>query len=733
MLTARKSLRNRQRAAAFRYAMESLEERVMMAAAPPLLQPPAGLTLMNAATVPMFVNDITAINPFVAGFHYTADNAAGNHFTVGAYPITQDLGLGTNPATGLPYQTPLFGYGPDAASATYPGRTFEVQSGAPIAVTWVDGLPAQHVAQIDPTLLDVGMAGMGISYDPLTNSISGGIPFVTHLHGGHTDAVFDGTPEQWWNAGGAMGMDYYDTQVTNPTQPVNTFTYRNDQQSATLWYHDHAMGVTRLNAYAGMAGFYLVRDAYDTGLANNPLGLPAGAYEMGLAIQDKQFLSDGEIWFAANAQSYTDPVSGHTGTVASTLPEEFGDVVLVNGKAWPKMNVEAKRYRFRIINGSDSRFYTMMLSNANNLGTSAMPIWQIGTDQGLLNNPVKMATLTIAPGERVDFVLDFSKFKPGTRFVMTNSAPAPFPGGAKVTAGTTDRIMAFDVVAATGPDTSLPMSTATNLRPANPIPAPTIVAPTRALTLYETTDALGRITPLMGTPTSSAEFMDPITENIAYDPVNGTTEVWQIFNTTADTHPIHLHQVGFQVLTRQSFSTKLVNLGLSATGVTMWGMSKTKLLGTPVLAAGNEVAWKDTIQLNPGEVITVRAKFDLPGKYVTHCHILSHEEHDMMRYMQIGPDPFPTPAYVVDASGTVVTPVAVAAPLAMTSPSLTPTPSTSATVAPMTSSVSASTGNPAPRPATHSASHGSAADPGIDLLADLHQEILGSISEGMLG
>ena len=167
----------------------------------------------------------------------------------------------------------------------------------------------------------------------------------------------------------------------------------------------------------------------------------------------------------------------------------------------------------------------------------------------------------------------------------------------------------------------------------------------------------------MGTPASSAEFLDPITEN----PAPGTTEVWRIYNNTADTHPIHLHQVAYQVLARQAFSTKLVNLGPSPSGhTTMWGMSNTRLLGAPALAVGNEVAWKDTIQINPGEVITVRATFDLPGKYVTHCHILSHEEHDMMRFMQVGDVAYPPPNFVVDSSGARVPPViaAVAGPIA---------------------------------------------------------------------
>jgi spore coat protein A len=619
----------------------------MAAPAPPVLQPP--VPLLNPATVPQFVNDITPEamglpNGFFDDFKYTLVNS---HVEVGAYPIAQNLGLGLLNPDGTPVLTPLFGYGTSAATASYPARSFEVQQGSPVAVTWVNGLPAQHVVNIDPTLLDPNPGSL--TYDPATNSLSPSVPIVTHLHGGHTDAIYDGTPLQWFTGGAApaTGSDYTVTTAFNPTQPANTFTYRNDQQAATLWYHDHAMGVTRLNAYAGMAGFYIIRNAFDTGLPNNPLGLPADDYEVGLAIQDKQFLSDGRLWFAANAQT----VGGVT--VASTLPEQFGDTILVNGKAWPKMNVEAKRYRFHLLNGSDSRFYTMSVTTPGAAGLSAMPIWQIGTDDGLLNAPVKGPALTIGPGERADVILDFTKFKPGTRFLLSNSAPTPFPAGAKVVAGLTDRIMAFDVVAPLGADLSTAPGLLTNLNRTDPLPIPAAAAPTRNVALYETTDAQGRITPLLGTPASSAEFMDPITENIA----PGATEVWQMYNNTADTHPIHLHQTSFRVLTRNAFTTRLVNLGVNpVTGVTNWAMGTVNSRTRPALAIGNEVAWKDTIQISPGEVITLQAKFDIGGRYVWHCHILSHEEHDMMRFFQVGATAFPAPGVVVDASGTAVTP-----------------------------------------------------------------------------
>ena len=642
---------------------EQLESRLLMAAPPPVLAPP--VPLLDPRTVPQFVNNITPddlglSNGFFDDFKYTLVN---NAVTVGAYPIVQDLGL-TAPGV-TPLLTPLFGYGTSAATASYPARSFEVQENSPIAVTWVDGLPAQHVVNVDPTLLDP-TPGTGLTYDPATNSLSPSVPIVTHLHGGHTDAIYDGTPLQWFTGGAtpAKGSDYTNTQLFNPTQPANTFTYRNDQQAATLWYHDHAMGVTRLNAYAGMAGFYIIRNAFDTGQPGNPLGLPADDYEVGLAIQDKQFLSDGRLWFAANAQV----VNGVT--VASTAPEQFGDTILVNGKAWPKMNVEAKRYRFHLLNGSDSRFYAMTVTNpvapARAPGApipqaptgggpqAAMPIWQIGTDDGLLNAPVNLTQLTIGPGERADIILDFTNIPVGTRLILTNSARSPFPGGTRVTTGTTDRIMAFDVVAPVGADLSTDPAAMTNLNRTNPPLPPTNDAPTRQVALYETTDGLGRITPLLGTPAGSATFMDPITENIT----RGATEVWQMFNNTADAHPIHLHQTSFQVLTRNAFTSKVAPTGAvdPATGVIHLAMGPVAYKTAPVLAVGNEVAWKDTIQIMPGEVITLRAKFDLGGKYVWHCHILSHEEHDMMRFYQVGNTAFPAPGVVVDATGASVTP-----------------------------------------------------------------------------
>ena len=616
------------------FPLEALEGRLVLAApAPPMLIPP--LPLLDPLTVPQFVNPLP--NPLTQLTPYTPKGLDGNgfkHYQIGTALLPQqDLGLGQGRLTDV------FAYGNlgvPAEGFSYPGRTLEVQKNQPISVSWSNALPQQHVVPVDPTLLLDGR----LTYDPLTNSINEGVPMVPHLHGGHTDAVYDGTPLQYWTAGGVKGEDWrYDSYV-----------YANDQDAATLWYHDHAMGVTRLNAYAGLAGFYIIRDGADTGLANNSLGLPAGQYEVPIVIQDKQFLADGSLWYPAMAQTWNG-----TANVASTMPEMFGDTIVVNGKAWPKLDVQPKRYRLRLLNGSDSRFYTMTLTNPGvaqigNTINSATPFWQIGTDAGLLNAPVKLPTLVLAPGERIDVIVDFTKFKPGTQFILSNTANAPFPGGAKVVAGLTDRIMAFNVVPSDGtPDLSKAPSAITSLRPDAITPIDPLTPGTRQVALYETLDPMGRILPLLGTPGSSYEFMDPVTENIT----KGATEVWEIYNNTPDAHPIHLHQVKFQLVSRQAFSSK-VGPGPLPGSVAMGPIT---LRGAPLPAARNELAWKDTIQVMPGEVVKVRATFDLEGKYVWHCHILSHEEHDMMRPFQVGTvaDPAPRNLY---------TPAVVAANLA---------------------------------------------------------------------
>lgn len=589
---------------------------------------PAGPALLDPATIPQFVNALP--NALSDAFIYQPSglNGAMPHYDVGAYLKTGiDLGLGPDPVTGEARLTDVFAYGASAQSATYPGMSFVVQRNQPIEVTWSNHLPSQHLLDVDPTLLDPAEG-----YDPATSSFASGVPMVVHLHGGHTDSASDGLPDQWYTRDGddaddmpdRMGMDFHHLNMMAGTG--TTFTYRNDQDAATLWYHDHAMGITRLNAYAGLAGFYIVRDEWDTGAADNPLDLPAGKYEIPFVIQDKQFLADGQLYFASA------PVldaAGNLVTPTGTLPETFGDVILVNGQAWPYQEVEARRYRFHILNGSDSRFYNLSFPTS-----SGVKMWIVGDDQGLLNSPVPVSRLTVLPGERYDVVVDFTGLA-GKNIILENDAKTPYPRGSMVKNGTTDRIMQFRVVPATSTDDSFVPTAAYSLRRGSepgdvdlPITAPTTAGvPVRKLGLFEMMDQYGRMEPMLGTTDGFMHYMEPITEN----PALGATEVWEIYNNTPDAHPIHLHLVKFQLVNRQGFKANVDPM----TGK----MSRIVLDKKVIVPTAAEMAWQDTIIMYPGQVTRIIATFDLPGKYVWHCHILSHEEHDMMRPFYVGPIP----------------------------------------------------------------------------------------------
>jgi spore coat protein A len=231
----------------------------------------------------------------------------------------------------------VWGYGTATQSPTYPGRTIETTVNTPITVRWTNNLlddfgqPLPHLLPVDTSL----------HWAQPNNYPYSGVPVVTHLHGGHSESASDGLPEFWFTPGFAE---------TGPQWVKETYSYENDQRAATLWYHDHALGITRLNVYAGMAGFYLLRDGQDTGLPDNSLGLPAGKYEVPVVIQDRMFTEDGQLYYPSEPEVEGAPAP-------SVLPEFFGDHILVNGQAWPVLDVEPTVYRFRLLNGSDSRFY----------------------------------------------------------------------------------------------------------------------------------------------------------------------------------------------------------------------------------------------------------------------------------------------------------------------------------------------------------------------------------------
>ena len=594
-------------------------------------------------------------------------------YNVGAFQIQEDLGL-KDDVNGNPILTTVYGYGTSAATATYPGRSFVVQSGQPIAVQWTNGLPTgQHLLPVDPTVLGPNLDKSGNSYysTVTTDGVStvtfpSGVPMVPHVHGGHTTAAYDGTPMQWMTDTGS-------NQQVGPDFFSNPFVYDNSQQAATLWYHDHAMGVTRLNVYAGLAGFYIIHDNNEAQLISSHT-LPDERYDIPLAIQDRTFTADGQLSYPADPPTADSPDP-------SVQPEFFGDTILVDGKAWPVMNVEPRMYRFRILNGSQSRFYNLSLD-------SGQSFFQIGTDNGLLNRPVSLTSLLIAPGERADVVVDFSNMA-NKSLIMRNNAAAPFPVGdpENFNEKTTGQIMAFQV--------TLPMSNIKDVnrtlfldtnKPLNKVDFNKVLGAatdTKVLGLFESTDEFGRLIQKLGAAVatdpgtiatiapsnfvdSNGHYVKPETVQLIRNP-NGTqsvTEEWQVYNFTADTHPMHLHSASFQIVSRQQFTG--IDLGTGAFDVTA--------LGTLTGPDANENGWKDTVRMNPGEVTTIRVKFDLAGNYVWHCHILEHEEHDMMHGLVI-----------------LAAPTAAAAPAVMTGASTTAATGTGSPTAIATSTATAST------------------------------------------
>jgi spore coat protein A len=481
--------------------------------------------------------------------------------------------------------TTLWGY-----DGQYPSPTFDVRRGQPIAVKWQNNLPGRHFLPIDPTIHGA---------QPPTPDVR----TVVHLHGMATMPESDGYPEAWFTNGFRQTGPHF-------TSPV--YHYPNDQQATTLWYHDHALGITRLNVYAGLGGgHYHIRDDHE-----DSLGLPSGRYEIPLTIQDRFFNRDGSLLY---------PVEDNGGDPDPRvppvwIPEFFGDTVLVNGTVWPFLEVEPRKYRFRILNGSNARFYRMTLQESSvtgqQLGRAGPVFHQIGSDGGLLPAPVTRAQLLIAPAERQDIVIDFSGFK-GKTFVLTNDAPAPFPDGDDVVP---PDVMLFKVNQdLRGPDRSRLPGTLNNV----PLLNPAAAVATRDLVLSELDSAPPFENPIIA-QINGAMWDDPVTES----PRNGAVEIWRIVNTTGDAHPIHIHLVQFQILDRRHFDIN---------------QYPAVVFDQPPQAPENNErpAWKDTVLSYPETVTRVIAKFDLPRdarprpgqkfRYVYHCHILEHEENEMMR------------------------------------------------------------------------------------------------------
>lgn len=544
-------------------------------------------SLLSPRTQQQFVNPLPV--PSVI------NGRSGGTFTINISQFDQWLGL-NDPTTQQHLNTTVWGY-----NGSYPGPTILAKKDVPISVFWHNNLvngsnqPLPHLLPIDRSI------DWAFGNDPAWQSY--GVPIVTHVHGGHTESVSDGLPDNWYTPNFAKKGPGF---IKGDIEP---YLYNNDQEAATIWYHDHALGVTRLNVYAGLAGYYLITDNNEIDLQTTGK-LPAPPYDLGLAIQDRMFTSTGQLFYP---NMFGEEEGGEEHGI---LPEVFGDFILVNGMTWPVLDVEPRQYRFRMLNGSDSRFYNLFLS-------SGQPLIQIGSDQGFLYSPFAINQILIAPGERKDIILDFSDPALwGQTIILKNNAKTPYPRGAAPDPQTTGRIMAFRVnkpLDINYPITVLPATLRSPI-----VPLQTDIAP-RKLILFETEDEYDRIMPILGTVDDGMlGFREELTEN----PSLNSTEIWELYNETVDAHPIHLHLVSMQMINRQKFVARVNEENGKPTNI--------RLVGQPKFPGPDEQGWKDTWVTYPGEVTRVIAKFDRPGLYVWHCHILSHEEHDMMRPFFVG-------------------------------------------------------------------------------------------------
>lgn len=438
--------------------------------------------------------------------------------------------------------TRLWGYG-----GSFPGPTLEARSHEPLLVEWVNGLPEKHFLPIDHNIHGAERSRPEVRA-------------VAHVHGARAPAASDGYPEDWFAPGHSA-----------------LFHYPNGQDAATLWYHDHAMGITRLNLYAGLLGAYLVRDEVEASL-----GLPSGECDLPLILCDRLIAKDGQLYY---------PVSDDP--QAPWVSECQGNAILCNGKLYPFFEVEPRRYRFRLINAANSRYYTLALSNGK-------PFQQIASDQGLLSAPVPRQRVELYPAERADVVVDFTGMDGKSAQLRQQS----------------EAILEFRVRDRGRRDSgALP----SKLREIERI-APASAVRDRVLTLGEQDDAGGNPMMMM---LDGKHWSAPITE----DPRQNTVETWSLVNLTGDVHPIHLHLVRFQVLERRPFD------------LFVWNASKTlKYTGPAQPPPPHEMGWKDTVRADPGFVTRIIARFEgEPGRYVWHCHMLEHEDNEMMRPFQLLP------------------------------------------------------------------------------------------------
>ncbi|KAI3961080.1 hypothetical protein MKW92_002666 [Papaver armeniacum] len=546
-----------------------------------------GDNLKDPKLLRMFVDELPTM-PRVRGYHLKNGVPVSKKLKIGMFLKKWKFHKDLPP-------TKVFAFGVSKRRATVPGPTIEAIHGVDTYVKWQNHLPEKHILPWDPTIP--------------TAKPKKGVPTVTHLHGGIIEPQSDGHSNAWFTAG---------FKETGPTFSKRTYRYNNHQQPGNLWYHDHAMGLTRVNILAGLFGSYIIRHPE----IEDPLQLPSGhKYDQTLVIFDRMFNVDGSI--------YMNNTGDNPSIHPQWQPEYFGNMIIVNGKAWPKMSVQRRKYRFRILNASNARFFRMLFSNG-------MRFIHVGSDSAYNKRPVVVDKLLLAPSEIADVVVDFSTSS-SDEVILLNDAPYPFPGGDPVDQ-VNGKIMKFLINKKHEVDESHVPQRLIEY----PVADVSGASRTRYIAMYEYTSSIDEPTHLY---LNGKSYDEKVTET----PKIGTSEIWYVINLTEDNHPLHIHLGLFTVRDRK----EIVNLDEFKECMTKnndpikCNVSK-YAIGRGIGVPRYEQGWKNVFKMQPGFMTEILVRFSHihsnesypfdasaePG-YVYHCHILDHEDNAMMRPLKL--------------------------------------------------------------------------------------------------
>ncbi|XP_024995613.1 multicopper oxidase LPR2-like [Cynara cardunculus var. scolymus] len=545
--------------------------------------------LLSPSELEMFVDEIPDM-PKIKGYHLLDGVPVSSSLKITMFPKYWKFHRDLPP-------TKVFAFGETKRTATVPGPTIEAVHGVSTHVRWQNRLPSKHILPWDPTIPTA---------IPRTNK---GVPTVVHLHGGIDEPQSDGNSNSWFTAR---------FQERGPTWTKKTYHYHNKQQPGNLYYHDHAMGLTRVNLLAGLFGAYIIRHPE----VESPLGLPSGdEFDRPLIVFDRSFRTDGSI--------YMNSTGNNPEIHPQWQPEYFGDAIVVNGKAWPYMTVRRRKYRFRIINASNARFFKFFFGNG-------LRFIHVASDSVYNDQSVLTKEVLLGPSEIADVVVDFSKSKANSA-ILHNGAAYPYPGGDPADENN-GKVMKFIINHHREVDSSRVPKKLIEY----PMPSLSEVTKTRYIAMYEYTSATDEPTHLY---INALSYEDPVTEQ----PKVGSTEIWNVINLTEDNHPLHIHLGLFRVLDQ----TNITNIEEFKECMTKINNAKKCHIekyarGRKLSVVPYEKGWKNVYKMNPGYITKILVKFAYihtnasypfdataePG-YVYHCHILDHEDNAMMRPLKM--------------------------------------------------------------------------------------------------